>query len=277
MFPSAQKPLILFLILSFLFVCACASPQARTENDHDLSYFEVKEEIRFGNYVDAIVANYYPIYKDEELTQKVAKIGNKVVSVSNRQDLAFTFKVLNTSEVNAFAGPGGFVYITIGMLDILECKDELAAVLAHEIGHICERHSVRLYYNTKRMETVLSLVDLAASAAGVPPVAKMGGELIGDLSKTLANLTAVIITEGYSSAWETRADEYGAIYTGKAGYDPQSFLTVLKRLREIKETKGDEYTLTILSSHPVLEDRIEHLNSFLNQENDGETDSNYNQ
>ena len=177
MFVPAQKIFVLFSLLSFLFLCACASRQTRSENEPDLSYFEVEEEIRFGNYVDAIVANYYPTYKDEDLTKKVAKIGNNLVSVSGRQDLVFTFKILNTSEVNAFAGPGGFVYITIGLLDILESKDELAAVLAHEIGHICERHSVRSYDNAKRMQTVLSLVDLAASAAGVPPVAKIGGRV----------------------------------------------------------------------------------------------------
>ena len=259
-----------------MFLCACASRQTSTEHNRDLSYFEVEKERRFGNYVDAIVANYYPIYKDEDLIQKVAQIGNNLVSVSGRQDLVFTFKLLNTGEVNAFAGPGGFVYITIGLLDILESKDELAAVLAHEIGHIYERHSIRSYYNAKKMETVLSLVDLAASAAGVPPVAKIGGELFGGYSDTLANLTEAIITEGYSRGWETTADEYGVTLVAKAGYDPQAFLTVMERLSDINETKGDEYTLTILSSHPSLEDRIEHLHSLFNQEGNDETDSHNN-
>ena len=100
----------------------------------------------------------------------------------------------------------------------------------------------------------------------------MGGELIGDYGNTIANLTEVIITEGYGSGWETTADDYGIILVAMAGYDPQSFLTVLERLNEINETKGDEYTLTILSSHPSLEDRIEHLQPLVNQESDDETD-----
>ena len=273
MFIPTQKPFLFFLLLSFLFSCACASRQISTESGPELSYLEQEVEVRFGNYVDAIVANYYPTYKDEDLTQKVSKIGYNLVSVSGRQDLIFTFKVLNTGEVNAFAGPGGFVYITIGLLDILESKDELAAVLAHEIGHICERHSVRSYDNAKKMQTVLSLVDLAASAVGVPPVANIGGELIGDYSNTIANLTEVIITEGYSKNWETAADEYGIILVTKAGYDPHAFLRVLERLNEINATQGDEYTLTILSSHPSLEDRMEHLHSLSNQESDDETES----
>ena len=273
MFVPTKKPFVFFLLFSFLFLCACTSRQTRSENDLNLSYFQLEEEIRFGNYVDAIVANYYPTYKDEDLTQKVAKIGNNLVAVSGRQDLVFTFKILNTGEVNAFAGPGGFVYITIGLLDILESKDELAAVLAHEIGHICERHSVRTYNNAKKMQAVLSLVDLAASAAGIPPLANVGGELIGDYSNTIANLTEVIITEGYGSGWEITTDAYGVMLVTKAGYDPHAFLSVLERLSEISETQGDEYTLTILTSHPSLENRIEHLQSLFSQESEDETGS----
>lgn len=272
---NRQKPFIALCLFLLFFWLACASRQTVTQDGPDLSLFAVEEERRFGYYVDAIVANYYPTYQDEDLSQKVAKIGNKVASVSCRQDLVFTFKILNTSEVNAFAGPGGFVYITIGLLDILERKDELAAVFAHEIGHICERHSVRFYNNTQRMQAVLSLFDLAAIAAGVPPVAKMGGELIGDYSNTIANLTEIIITEGYDSDWETTADEYGIIYTAKAGFDPEAFLTVLERLRTIHETEGDEFILTLLVSHPSLDERIEHLQPLVNRESDRETDSHY--
>jgi predicted Zn-dependent protease len=275
MFTPQQKPFILLFLLLLLFLFACASRQTVAENDPDLSLFELEEEKRFGYYVDAIVANYYPTYKDEDLTQKVARIGNKVASVSCRQDLDFTFKILNTSEVNAFAGPGGFVYITIGLLDILVSKDELAAVFSHEIGHICERHSVRFYDNTQRMQGFLSLLDLAAMAAGMPPVAKMGGELMGDYSNTIANLTEIIITEGYDSDWETTADEYGIIYTAKAGYDPGAFLAVLERLRNIHETEGDEFILTLLVSHPSLEERIEHLHHLTNRQSDRETDVYY--
>ena len=96
---------------------------------------------------------------------------------------------------------------------------------------------------------------------------------MGDYSNTIANLTEVIITEGYSRNWETTADEYGIILVTKAGYDPHAFLSVLKRLSEINATQGDKYTLTILSSHPSLEDRMEHLHSLSNQESDYETDS----
>ena len=261
------------VLLCLLFHFACASRQVRSVNEHRISFLELQEEIHFGYYVDAMVANYYPTCNDQDLTRKVSRIGKKLVAASDRQDLDFTFKILNTCEVNAFAGPGGFVYITAGMLDLLESKDELAAVLAHEIGHICERHAVRSYDNAKKTQTILSLFDMAASAAGVPAMAKIGGELIGNFSKTITNLTAVIIADGYDNDWEFTADEDGLRYVTKAGYDPHAFLTVLKRLRDIKEKSGDELVLTILSSHPSIEDRISHIQSLLNQENDNETGS----
>jgi predicted Zn-dependent protease len=110
-----QKWSLIFLILFPLFLYSCASRQSQPDKERELSYISEQEEIKFGNYVDAVVAHHYPTYKDETLTRKVAHIGNQVVSVSDRPDLTFTFKILNTSEVNAFAGPGGFVYVTIGL------------------------------------------------------------------------------------------------------------------------------------------------------------------
>lgn len=267
-----QKWSLISLILFPLFLCSCASRQTQPDEEQELFYISEEEEIKFGNYVDAVVAHHYPTYKDETLTRKVAHIGSQVVSVSDRPDLTFTFKILNTSEVNAFAGPGGFVYVTIGLLDMLEKKDELAAVLAHEIGHVCERHSVRSYYNAQRMHSLLKLVDIAALVAGVPPIAQMGGDIIGDFSRIVANLTAMIIFQGYSRSWETSADELGFVYTSKTDYDPQALVNVLERFQQMEAEKGEEVTWTILSSHPSTEERIKHLKQLLNNKRGGDTE-----
>ena len=260
-----KKQTIFFLSLTSLFLLSCASHPPKPDEEKKLQHLSEKDEIKFGNYVDAVVATQYPILRDEALTQKIADIGNKLVSVSDRQHLPFTFKVLNTTEVNAFAAPGGFVYVTIGLLDILEKKDELASVLAHEIGHVCERHSVRSYYNAQKIKTVLTLIDIAAMAAGVPPVANIGGDIIGDFGRIIANLTAVIIFQGYSRSWETRADELGLLYSFKAGYDPHSFVSVLERFIKLEEERGEKIKLTILSSHPKTEDRIKHVKLLIDQ------------
>ena len=262
---AIKRQSAVFLLLALLFFLSCASRQPKPDEGEKLLHLSEKDEIKFGNYVDAVVATQYPTLKDESLTQKIADIGNKLVEVSDRSHLPFTFKVLNTAEVNAFAGPGGFVYVTIGLLDILEKKDELAVVLAHEIGHVCERHSVRSYYNAQKIKTVLTLVDIAAMVAGVPPVANIGGDIIGDFSRIVANLAAVIISQGYSRSWETKADELGLLYSSKVGYDPHSFVSVLERFLKLEEEEGKKIKLTILSSHPKTENRIKHIKPLIGQ------------
>ena len=248
-----------------LFLLACASNPPKPDYEEDLEYLTEKEEIKFGNYVDAVVADTYPVLKDESLTQKVAAIGERLVSASDRPHLPFAFKILNTTEVNAFAGPGGYVYVTIGLLDVLESKDELAAVMAHEIGHVCERHSIRSWYTAQKIKTVLTLFDIAAMVYGAPPVATMGGDLIGDFTRIVANLTGMIVYKGYSRNWETRADELGVLYASAAGYDPHSMVSVLERFQKLEEEKGEKIKLTILSSHPKTEDRIEHIKLLIDQ------------
>jgi predicted Zn-dependent protease len=261
-----------FFILCLLLVnAACASRSAKPDETKELPYLSEKDEIKFGNYVDAVVRSQYPIIKDEHLTRQVATIGNQLVTVSTRPNLSYTFKVLNTSEVNAFAGPGGFVYVTVGLLDKLESRDELAAVLAHEIGHVCERHSVRSYYTAQKMQNVLTLIDIAAMVAGVPPVASMGGDMVGDFSRIVANLTAMIIAQGYSRSWENRADELAFDYASRADYDPRAFVTVLERFRAMEMENGEEIKITLLSSHPKTEDRIAHIKSLLGEETNNET------
>lgn len=255
------------LVLSlFIMLNACASRPAQPDQEKELPYLSEKEEINFGNYVDAVVQSQYPVIKDAHLTGQVAAIGNQLAAVSDRPNLCYTFKILNTGEVNAFAGPGGFVYVTIGLLDKLESKDELAAVLAHEIGHVCERHSVRSYYNAQKMQNVLTLIDIAAMVAGVPPVASMGGDMVGDFSRIVANLTAMIIAQGYSRNWENRADELAFHYSSRADYDPHAFVTVLERFRTMEKEKGEAIKITLLSSHPKTDDRIEHIKSLLGEE-----------
>ena len=260
-----------FILCFLLVTAACASRPAKPDETKELPYLSEKDEIKFGNYVDAVVRSQYAVVKDEQLTQQVAAIGHQLTAVSARPNLSYTFKVLNTSEVNAFAGPGGFVYVTVGLLDKLESKDELAAVLAHEVGHVCERHSVRSYYNAQKIQNVLTLIDVAAMVAGVPPVASLGGDMVGDFSRIIANLTAMIIAQGYSRSWENRADELAFDYSSRADYDPHAFVTVLERFRVMEKEKGEEIKITLLSSHPKTEDRIAHIKSLLGEETNYDT------
>jgi predicted Zn-dependent protease len=90
------------------------------------------------------------------------------------------------------------VYITTGLLDRLESKDELASILGHEIGHVCARHSVREWRTAQNMQNILTVIDVGLLFANLPPVTTIGGDLIGDFGRKVAFLTAIIIYQGYN-------------------------------------------------------------------------------
>lgn len=217
-----------------------------------------QEEIKFGYYVDAVVCSEFPVLKQENLTNKVAALGARLVAQSSRPDLTFTFRVLNTETVNAFSGPGGFVYVTVGMLDKLESKDELAAVLSHEIGHCCGRHSIKSWNNAQKISQVLTVLDLAAIVAGFPPVAGAGGDLIADVGQRAAYLASVIVYQGYSRSYEYEADDMGLQQMHGAGYDPQAMIGVFNKFITLRQEEGKGEGLVILASHPHLQERIQH-------------------
>jgi predicted Zn-dependent protease len=112
---------------------------------------------------------------------------------------------------------------------------------------------------------VLAVVDIAAMVYGAPPVATLGGDLIGDFTRIVANLTGLIVYRGYGRSGETKADELGLHYSSEAGYDPHSIVRVLERFLKLEEEKGEKIKLTILSSHPKTKDRIEHIKLLIEQ------------
>jgi predicted Zn-dependent protease len=257
-----------FLSVSFLFTgCATSSKEIKSEVEAQLMSEE--DEIKFGYYVDAVVSNEFPVLKDERLTQKIVAVGNSLVKHSLRPDLKFTFKVLNTETVNAFSGPGGFVYVTVGLLDKLESKDELAAILGHEIGHVCARHPIKAWKSAQKISRTLTIIDIAAIIAGLPPVAGAGGDIIANVGQRAAHLASMIIYQGYSRGYEYQADELGLQEMYKSGYDPEAMVRVFEKFIKLREEEGRGKGLTILSSHPHLEERIQHARHFIFQMKNG--------
>ena len=102
-----------------------------------------KEEISIGRDVGKQLEEKYGLVDDPELQARVTRIGMSMVAVSDRRDMPYSFKVLNSKEINAMAAPGGFIYIFKGLIDLMPSDDDLAGVIGHDIGHVVKKHSVR--------------------------------------------------------------------------------------------------------------------------------------
>ena len=158
----------------------------------------------------------YRVYDDPALQQYVQSVGDKVAKLSHRNNLFYRFTLLDSTQVNAFALPGGYIYITRGLLVYLNSEAELAAVLGHELGHVTARHSVRQH----SMSTTTNLLGaLIGAASGVQGVGQ------------LTNMIGTGIVRGYGREHELEADGLGVEYLARAGYDPAAMEKVITTLK----------------------------------------------
>ena len=187
---------------------------------------------------------------DAELNGYVSQIGNKLVAVSDKPDLGFHFVVVDSKDPNAFALPGGYVYVTRGLLALANSEDELAGVIAHEIGHVTENHSA-------------SRVSLTAPFAIVSGIS---GWAVGIVSPTLGKavsgttnaLAGGLLIAPFSREQERDADRVGQQLAAKAGYDPKGLPDFLDTLgREVELLSGEQARFHFLDSHPLTPDRVE--------------------
>ncbi len=200
-----------------------------------------QEEIKMGSEVARQLEAQYGVVHDDDLQERVERIGQSLVKQCGRQDLSYTFKVLNTNDVNALSLPGGFVYVFKGLIDFMPSDDELAGVLGHEIGHIVKRHSVHQI----EKQLALSLLTIAAGVASGDPGAGM----------MLASTASQVLMAGYSRADEREADEQGFMLTNKAGYNPYSMYVTMCKLNDLAKEQGSP-GYGVFSSHPEPEVRM---------------------
>jgi predicted Zn-dependent protease len=204
------------------------------------------QEIELGRAVTAAVGARYQLLRDPALTQYVALVGNAVAAHSDRPDLRYVFVVLDAPEVNAFAAPGGFVFVTRGTL--ATCRDEamLAGVLGHEVGHVALRHHVATLKAQKRKELAVLGVGAAASQTAVAPAAQA-------IAAGADALSEQVILKGFSRGEEEEADTVGQVYAGRAGYDPAGLRDFLAAL--VARGGQDSATATFFSTHPGTAER----------------------
>ena len=206
--------LLLLLLLAPLLAGGCARNPVTGGSDFVL--MSESQEISLGRRYNSEILKKMPRYEAPALEAQVQRVGAQLAEHSHRSDLIYRFTVLDSTAVNAFALPGGYIYITRGLLAYLNSEAELAAVLGHEIGHVTARHSVR-QQTTATMTGLLGAV--VAASTGVQGV------------DTLTDMVGTAVVRGYGREYELEADRLGAEYLARSGYDPEAMLKVVGILK----------------------------------------------
>ncbi|MBN1274076.1 MAG: M48 family metalloprotease [Candidatus Aminicenantes bacterium] len=213
-----------------------------------------EEEYFIGRAVAALILSKYGIYPDRDLTLYVNKVGNAVVFYSERPEIydGYHFLILDTEEVNALSAPGGFVFITKGLLR--RCRDEemLACILAHEVGHISAKHGLRSIKNSRLIDAFQIMGQEAMRRYTSAELSR----LTGIFEDVLADITESLVERGYDRKYEYEADSLAVTCAVGTGYNPQGLLDFLQTMVENPEKgQGAGWFRT----HPRAEDRIKRI------------------
>lgn len=235
--PQSMRRIIV-VWLCFMFVINLAG----LSKAEAASLISKDQEISIGRDVAKQLEKEYGLVNDPALQERVNRIGQSLVAVSDRRDLTYSFKVLNSKDVNALAAPGGYIYVFKGLVDLMPSDDELAGVIGHEVGHVVKRHTVH------QIEKSLGMSILF-------------GFIFGDRGAFLQNLALNAIMAGHSRDDEREADKLGFLHSYKAGYNPYSMTMGLQKLSELDQ----KYHYDLFSDHPEGRARIALVQTYLNE------------
>jgi len=226
----------LTLILLFCLIGCAVNPVTL---EKELMIISENKEIAIGKRSDPVILQQFGYYDDPTLQDYINRVGQKLVKVCPRRNIEYHFKVIDSDDINAFALPGGYIYVTRGILAIINSEAELAGVLGHEIGHVVGRDSA----NRISQQSLYQIVAIAGMAVPDARELVVAGNLLFD---------AVML--GYGREKEFLADYQGVNYMYKAGYDPLQMCKFQRNLAEISQ--GPVGYAQYLSTHPDIFDRI---------------------
>ncbi|MDO8666683.1 MAG: M48 family metallopeptidase, partial [Gemmatimonadales bacterium] len=230
-------------LLAALAAPGCARNAATGANQFSL--ISEAQEIQMGRDNDQQVAASLGLYPDAALQEYVQQLGARIAATTERPGLPWTFRIVDDAAVNAFALPGGFVYVTRGLLAHVRSEAQLASVVGHEIGHVTARHSV-----TQLSRQQLAQFGLAVGGAVSPTFARYGA---------LAGTGLSILFLKYSRADEQQADELGLRYMVRGGWAPNEMPEVFTMLERVGESAGGGRLPDWLATHPSPANRRDHI------------------
>jgi predicted Zn-dependent protease len=240
-----------FLIINFLILVGCATTGINRWQPNIIS---LKKEKQLGEQFARQVEKEYLLIDDVSGNTYIRRLGQQLLGHVAEVHFNYTFKLVDSEEINAFALPGGHVYVNRGLIVAADNEAELAGVMAHEIGHVVARHG------TERLTTFYGYnLALNLALGGSPDI---WVALLADLFSQAGILA-------YSRSQETEADVLGVHTLYKAGYDPLAMAVFFEKLQKRKKQKPGFFE-KYLSSHPLTEDRINHVKEIIGGLNQGQ-------
>ncbi len=212
--------------------------------------YKVLDDVKIGNQASAEIEKQFPILNDADATQYVERVGARLVSAIPTQfrqtSFDYRFKVVNASDINAFALPGGPMYVNRGMIEAAKNEGEMAGVMAHEISHVALRHATAQQTKQGSIGNQLGMLGMILG----------GAILAGEAGAQLGAVGAAAWMTKYSRAYETQADVLGAQILANAGYDPRDLANMFKTIAQTSGSRSPEW----ISSHPDPGNRYANIN-----------------
>lgn len=251
------------VLLSLLILASCQSTvvqkidnpnntEAVLTAEQKESIKDLQDEITVGKSIAAKILGTYGVYKKDPVkTQYVKTLGTSLAKQFGRAELVFYFEILDTEEMNAFATPGGYVFITKGLLSNVKSESELATILAHEIAHINRKHMYKDIMPKKEVSAGENLNRILSRGAS-------------DIGKSLAQAVQqgmkLLLEKGIGQEAEFDADVVGVQYASAAGYNPASLKSVLKRVQSSMKPDGQ-----MSHTHPPFEKRYTYIDQTIKE------------
>ncbi len=215
-----------------------------------------EQEYYIGRTVGAVILSTYKPYQNESANRYVNLCGSLAALASDRPETfgGYHFLILDSDEINAFAAPGGLVFVTRGMLRCCDSEDAVAAVLAHEVGHVQHQHGLQAI---KKSRVTSALTILAAESAKT-----LGGQELAQLTavfeESVSDVVSTLVTNGYSRAAEREADKAAVTILDRVGYDSAALLDML----EIMDARLEPGGLDFAKTHPSPQSRIKDIRAL---------------
>ncbi|MCL2102808.1 MAG: M48 family metalloprotease [Syntrophorhabdaceae bacterium] len=215
--------------------------------------FTPEQEYYIGRSVGAVIVSKYKPYNDSQANDYINLIGRMLAQMSDRPETfsGYRFQILDSNEINAFAAPGGLIFVTREMLRLCKNEDEIAAVLAHEIAHVEFNHGIQAISKSRKVEALKVLAIEGTKAFGKQELAN----LTSTFESSIGDITATMISNGYSRAFEREADASAVKILSRVGYDPAALAAMLREMEKRLKPGGADFVKT----HPSPASRISEL------------------